>query len=218
MKYVCAGAGADLRIEPAGLCRGREGGLQQPAVAQRMREAGEQLGIRGAFARATQQADHRLLGAPEIDFEVRVDVLRSGEVRIELERTLERDLRLAQSARWRSASTYLPIIRCIRPSPAHAGRVVRIVLHALLGTDRARPASASCRGSSHWRAGTARRRRGDEGTSCFSIRRSRVVSGSESDSTILSVSSSWRRKRSPTGTCAVWDHSTVAPDGFDELR
>ena len=91
-------------------------------------------------------------------------------------------------------------------------RVVRIFGDAaLVELERGVPLRRN-RGSARWRAGTARRRPPTDGTSCLSIFRSRAVSGSDSDSTIRPASSSCRLKRSPTGACAVCDHSTVAPD------
>jgi hypothetical protein len=56
------------------------------------------------------------------------------------------------------------------------------------------------------------------GTSCFNIRCSRVVSGSESDSTMREARSSWSLKRSPSGSCEVCDQTSVPSGRFDELR
>ena len=109
---------------------GRQRRLEQPAVAAGMGQAGEQQRVRAPIARAAQQPHHRFLGAAEIHLDVRVEVLRIGQVRIELQRLADRDLRLAKMGlvRFDEVLAEHPM-RAGQPGPGRrVGRVLRDAL------------------------------------------------------------------------------------------
>ena len=88
-------AGPDLRVQ---LDRARvrgDGRLEQAAVATGGHQPGEQLRIGGL--RAIDQPHHRVVRAPEIDLELREQLVREAQVRIELERSPEGRLGLHET-------------------------------------------------------------------------------------------------------------------------
>jgi hypothetical protein len=76
-------ARANLRLESDGALVRGDRCVEQPAVSAGAHQAGQQLGIGGVHA--LDQSDHRIVRASEIDLELREQLVRDGQIRIELE-------------------------------------------------------------------------------------------------------------------------------------
>ena len=87
-------ARSDVRVEAARMLERGDRRVEQATVAACLNEPCEELGVARAVVGATNQAQHRCFGLPELDFEVGVEVVRDRQVRIQLEGSCERRLRL----------------------------------------------------------------------------------------------------------------------------
>ena len=82
-------AGRHVRIEPARLGVRGERLVVQPAVAAGVNEARKQLGIVAVPAGFAQQAHERTLGLADVGLEVRVELVRDRQARVQLQRTAQ---------------------------------------------------------------------------------------------------------------------------------
>ena len=68
--------------------------FQQAAVPTRLDEPCEQLGVARVIVGATKQPQHRCFGLPELDFNISIEVVRDSQIRVQLQGSRERRLRL----------------------------------------------------------------------------------------------------------------------------
>ena len=88
-----ADACRDGRVEASGLFVRRHRGLEQATISEGMQQTGEQIRVRRSAAGAIDQTQHGLLSPPHVHFEIRVQVVREWQLRVDFERPLERRLR-----------------------------------------------------------------------------------------------------------------------------
>ena len=134
-------AGRDVRIEPARLGVRGDRLLEQPAVAARVDEPGEQLRIVAVTPRLAQQPHERALGLADVGLQVRVELVGDRQPRVERERAAE-GLLGARLAVGRAVDVLADhAVAAAEPRPG--GREPRIELEAAADTGRARAGSPS---------------------------------------------------------------------------
>ena len=113
-------AGRHVGIEPPRFGVRGDRLLEQAAVAAGVDESREELGIVAVARGLVQQPDDRSRGLTGVGLEIRVELVRERQPRIESERA-EEGVFGADFAVGRCASMYLPMTRWHRPRCAHAG-------------------------------------------------------------------------------------------------
>ena len=129
--------------------------VEQAAVAARRDERRQQVRIVAPCARTGEQPHHGLGGAPQLHFEVRVQVVSHREVGVERQRALERALRPHEVRLGIRAAVFRQHPQDT-PEPRPRRRVARDRAAPPARTARAPPAIGRSRSSAGSRAGRAR--------------------------------------------------------------
>jgi hypothetical protein len=82
-------AGLDAGIEPARFSVRRQRFPVEARIPARMDEARKQFRVVAVARRGIQQPNHRARGLADVGFEIRVELMRDGQLRIQLERAIE---------------------------------------------------------------------------------------------------------------------------------
>ena len=200
-------AGRDVRIEAAGLGVRGDRLLEQAAVAARVDQAGEQLGIVAVPARFAEQAAQRRRRLADVRLEVGVELVRDRQARVDGQGAAQRVLGPRVAARIGIDVLADDAMAAAEPGPRR--REARIELEALLVEIARRDDAVVSRAPARWRAGTARRPADCAGRSGDGA--GVPASGSESASATRRAMSSCRPKRSPSDAWTVCDVSSVPP-------
>ena len=135
-------ARGDVRVEPPRLLVGGDRLLEEPAVAAGVDEPGEELGVVAVALRLAQQPHERRPRLAGLRLEVRVELVRQREPRVELERAAQGLPRRAPSLSGRAVdelADHAVAAAELRPGGSEA----RVELEAAAGRARAPAASPS---------------------------------------------------------------------------